>query len=158
MFSYLKFLAKSTNHHGVHSPFVFDYLVNCLYVKPKLSKNQFENVILKSIPYFNVKSIRIENYSLQPKIGAELNSFVNTTGPWDMVLFERCNLETLLQIIIGNQVHNDTLFLIQDIRSNRKEWKAALKHPKITVSIDAHHLGCLFIRKEQVKEHFTIRL
>jgi predicted O-methyltransferase YrrM len=31
--SYIKFLFGSTNHHGVHSPFVFDFITKCLYDK-----------------------------------------------------------------------------------------------------------------------------
>ena len=31
--SYLKFLLRSTNEHGVHSPFVFDLVTKCLYDK-----------------------------------------------------------------------------------------------------------------------------
>lgn len=31
--SYLKFLKKSSNQHGVHSPFVYDLLTKCLYTK-----------------------------------------------------------------------------------------------------------------------------
>lgn len=34
--SYLKFLRRSTNEHGVHSPFVFDLVTKCLY-----DKNQY---------------------------------------------------------------------------------------------------------------------
>lgn len=30
LFSYLKFLVKSTNKHGIHSPFVFDFTCHCL--------------------------------------------------------------------------------------------------------------------------------
>jgi len=30
---YIKFLLKSTNQHGVHSPFVFDLITNCFYDK-----------------------------------------------------------------------------------------------------------------------------
>ena len=29
--SYLKFLRKATNHHGVHSPFVYDLVTQCFY-------------------------------------------------------------------------------------------------------------------------------
>ncbi|OIO08795.1 MAG: methyltransferase [Flavobacteriales bacterium CG_4_8_14_3_um_filter_35_10] len=31
--SYLKFLLKSTDKHGIHSPFVFDFTANCLDIK-----------------------------------------------------------------------------------------------------------------------------
>lgn len=30
---YIKFLVNSTNHHGVHSPFVYDFVTRCLYDK-----------------------------------------------------------------------------------------------------------------------------
>ncbi|MCB0457615.1 MAG: class I SAM-dependent methyltransferase [Flavobacteriaceae bacterium] len=33
--SYLQFLLKSTNAHGVHSPFVYDFVTQCLYNKKK---------------------------------------------------------------------------------------------------------------------------
>jgi len=36
--SYLRFLAKSTNEHGVHSPFVFDLVTKCFYDKTNLSE------------------------------------------------------------------------------------------------------------------------
>ncbi|HEA30657.1 MAG TPA: class I SAM-dependent methyltransferase [Leeuwenhoekiella sp.] len=32
---YLKFLRKATNQHGVHSPFVYDFLTKCLYDRKK---------------------------------------------------------------------------------------------------------------------------
>ncbi len=42
--SYLKFILKSTNQHGVHSPFVYDFVTKCLY-----DKNKYEAYsILKS--------------------------------------------------------------------------------------------------------------
>lgn len=36
--SYLTFLLKSTNQHGVHSPFVFGLVTNCFYKKTAISK------------------------------------------------------------------------------------------------------------------------
>ncbi|WP_136480559.1 O-methyltransferase [Cognatitamlana onchidii] len=35
---YLRFLVKSKNQHGVHSPFVFDLVTKCFYDKTKYSK------------------------------------------------------------------------------------------------------------------------
>lgn len=34
--SYLKFLLRSTNQHGVHSPFVYDLLTKCIYKKQEI--------------------------------------------------------------------------------------------------------------------------
>ena len=66
--SYLKFLLKSTNEHGVHSPFVYNFVTRCLYNKqlvnrqeikgfpPTLSKRQLV-LLLKIIGYLEVKTI-----------------------------------------------------------------------------------------------------
>lgn len=42
--SYIRFLFNSTNHHGIHSPFVFDLITKCFYKK----NNTFENAAFKS--------------------------------------------------------------------------------------------------------------
>ena len=77
--SYLSFLMKSTNQHGVHSPSVFDLTTNCLYAKfpthlskKKINKknqldvdtffikhplkNKKERLLRKIMLYFNVKT------------------------------------------------------------------------------------------------------
>ena len=49
--AYIKFLSKATNQHGVHSPFVYDFVTKCLYdktnhdayAKLKLYKKALEN-------------------------------------------------------------------------------------------------------------------
>ena len=35
LISYIKFLVSATNQHGVHSPFVYDFVTKCLYDKKK---------------------------------------------------------------------------------------------------------------------------
>jgi len=37
-------------------------------------------------------------------------------------------------------------------------WKALKYHKKVTVSVDCFYFGFLFIRKEQAKQHFKIRV
>ncbi|WKD86839.1 Protein-L-isoaspartate O-methyltransferase [Polaribacter huanghezhanensis] len=34
VFSYIKYLIRSTNQHGIHSPFVYDLTTKCFYKKP----------------------------------------------------------------------------------------------------------------------------
>lgn len=49
---YVKFLIKSTNQHGVHSPFVFDLITKCFYDKKKyqayLSITDYKKSLLKN--------------------------------------------------------------------------------------------------------------
>jgi len=158
MLSYLKFLLKSTNHHGVHSPFVYHYLTQCLYAKPQLSKNKIENILLKSISYFQYENVQIEDEFIKIRIGNQQNRLNFDGSPLDLSVIKRFNLQVVLEMIALEKMHNDTMLVIQDLKNNRAEWNRAVAHPKITISIDAFFLGLLFIRKEQVKEHFTIRL
>ena len=59
------------------------------------------------------------------------------------------------------KAHNDTIFIFDDIywsKDMTEAWEAIKKHPKVTVSIDTFFWGFVFLRTEQAKEHFTIRL
>ncbi len=50
--AYLNFLLKSTNEHGVHSPFVYDLITKCFYNKKKLPAytflNRYRNELLEN--------------------------------------------------------------------------------------------------------------
>lgn len=58
------------------------------------------------------------------------------------------------------KAHNDTVFLFDDIHWSKgmeRAWARVRAHEQVTVSIDLYHLGLVFLRKEQQKEHFTLR-
>jgi predicted O-methyltransferase YrrM len=56
--SYLKFLWRSKNEHGVHSPFVFDLVTKCFYDKTKYPAysilNNYRNALLKNKNFIDV--------------------------------------------------------------------------------------------------------
>ncbi|MGJ5642228.1 O-methyltransferase [Formosa sp. S-31] len=59
------------------------------------------------------------------------------------------------------QIHNDTVFIFDDIywsKDMTDAWETIKNHPMVRVTIDTFHYGFVFFRKEQEKEHFTIRL
>jgi len=49
--TYLKFLTKATNQHGVHSPFVFELILHCLYNKKQFTSyskiKEYRDALLK---------------------------------------------------------------------------------------------------------------
>jgi len=57
--------------------------------------------------------------------------------------------------------HNDTVFIFDDIYLNKdmtKAWELIKNHESVTVTIDTFKWGFVFLRKEQAKEHFVIRV
>ncbi len=58
-------------------------------------------------------------------------------------------------------IHNDSFFIFDDIHWSKEmeeTWHIIKQHPKVTVTVDIYHWGIVFFRKEQEKEHFTIRI
>jgi predicted O-methyltransferase YrrM len=58
------------------------------------------------------------------------------------------------------KAHNDTLFIFDDIHWSpdmEEAWEAIQAHPQVTVTIDLLHMGLVFLRKEQQREHFRLR-
>lgn len=251
--SYIKFLIRSTNQHGVHSPFVYLLLTKCFYRKGKkesiLKLKQFRKKLLQDKKNINVKdfgagsrvfksnkrqvSAITKNAGISLKRAKLLNKLINyleiqevlelgtSVGlasaamsidtKANILTFEGCpetasiaqhyfkefNLnnikikvgefdELLTDVSLkksfdliyfdGNhqkeptleyfqkllpQAHNNTVFIFDDIHWSQEmeeAWDEIKKDPKVRVTIDSYYWGLVFFRKEQEKEHFTLRL
>jgi len=159
--SYLKFLAKSTNQHGVHSPFVFKYVTQCLYSKKRLHKNKSINVLLKTISYFNFDGVSVNNKSIRELVKQNFPEVQFDKNTVDLLFTNELSAYSFEKILSEGKLHNDSLILIDSIYANQQnleQWNQLIALPKITVSIDMYYCGLISIRREQVKEHFRIRI
>lgn len=250
---YIKFLLKSTNQHGVHSPFVYNLVSKCFYnnknhdayksllnYKNALLKNktkikvtdfgvgshvlkqnqrlisamtknagttykrakllyrlvgyfEFENILelgtslgvathamhlanpkanittIEGCPNIseftkkNFKDYKLENINL---INDNFDNAIINLKPntYDFIFFDGNHqkeatlhyFKTLLQT-----ANNNSVFIFDDIywsKGMTEAWKTIKQHPKVTVTIDTFFWGFVFFRKEQVKEHFKIRV
>ena len=158
---YLKHLLSATNQHGIHSPFVYDYLTKCLYAKTKFKTSKCDKVVLKSIPYFAIKNIKIdaEDSRIESKIQHEFKLKPSHKTPFDLIYLDHPTAHVLSSY--NGLVHNDSMIFIKNIHRNKNAtniWKTLKASEIITVSIDMFYCGALFFRKEQVKEHFKVRI
>lgn len=252
--SFLTFLAKSTNQHGVHSPFVYNLVTKCFYKKTDYSKKNKLNIckkwlqnntqiievtdfgsgskIFKSnfrkvskisnvagistkksnqliniIEYLNLQNILEIGTSLG--LGTATIKIANTAATVTTLegckntaniaknMFTKFNLNPI-NIIIGdfsqtlpntlknntfdliyfdgnhqqkatlayfnmclNAIHNNSVFIFDDIHWSQEmlqTWEIIKQHPKVTFTINTYFWGLVFFRKEQKKQHFTIRV
>jgi len=147
------------------------------YKKPEL--------LLKVIGYFKpITSLEIgnasEHFASTVKIAqpnATVTTITNTpetaddkanllkainSKPYDMVFFNSTEKATLSYFeSCLSSVHNETFFIFKDLyqsKEMRTTWAKIKQHPKIIVTVDVYDYGFVFMRKEQQKEHFKIRL
>lgn len=254
IFSYLKFVFKSKNQHGIHSPFVYDLVAKCLYKKlapselnthiyyrkelqndnsiieitdfgagsKVFSSNQRKvskitkhvgiskkraKLLFKIVRYFQPNSILEIGTSLGISTSilslAGTNSKITTVEGctetasvakkmFDAYGFKNVDLkvgefqDTLPDILNRNtydfiyldgnhtrkatleyfnlclsSIHNDSVLIFDDIHWSKEmeeAWEEIKQHSKVTVTIDTYQWGIVFFRKEQEKEHFTIRV
>jgi len=162
--NYLKFLLTATDQHGVHSPFVYNYVTKCLYSESKYGKGKSLNILLKSIAYFGAERVWLlpQNNGIQKEVRRIFPSLQFESGPYDILFTYPSEAEKLIRgTSEENKIHNNTLLLIDGIHANNTNlsfWKKVTYHQNVTVTVDMFHCGAVFFRKEQVKEHFKIRI
>ena len=250
VYQYIKFLKKSTNQHGVHSPFVYNLVTKCFYDKTiyneyskiknykdrlkkdnsiieiedlgagsrvfKTNKRKISEVLKNSSStlkrakllfrisnYLKIKnalelgtnlgvgthSLSLSNcskvYTIEgakslfnfskdklktfTKVNIHHNNFKDEltalhSKKWDLIFIDGHHDEkatvSYFEVLINN-IHNDSVMIFDDIywsKGMTKAWEKILLDPRVTLSIDTFKWGFLFFRKEQQKEHFTIRL
>lgn len=89
--SYLNFLLKSTNQHGVHSPFVYDLITKCFYDKNKYSDYQKLKVIRSKL-YQNKNSIEIIDFGAGSRVFKSNNRKISDIAKNAGISFKRQKL------------------------------------------------------------------
>ena len=163
---YLLFLWKSTNQHGVHSPFVFRLVTKCFYNKEKIPCEHYPSGIskrkgqflLRLVKYFEPKSIKIYSDhkdwdSFFPHTLTE-----HTSEQKDMIILsQRENKPTVEELLA--QMHNDSILVLSAPHHKENEifYQQLSENKQFTVIIDTFAFALFFIRSEQEREFFVIR-
>ncbi|HEY4628120.1 MAG TPA: class I SAM-dependent methyltransferase [Flavobacterium sp.] len=129
----------------------------------KIAQEQF-----KKFNFKNINSVVSEFASYLETLNLPINSktehYKPNTEHFSLIYFDGNHqkqatldyFELLLPTIT-----NETVWIFDDIHwsSEMEEpWEIIKKHPKVTVTIDTFQWGLVFFRREQPKEHFTIRV
>jgi len=129
--TYIKYRKQAKTRHGVHSPFVFDFVENVLHNKAHIPG---EDLPERIATYYKINPV-----------------YLSLDQPDVLHSFEQC-LPTL---------RPEDIIIIRDIHTtahNSKVWKRLASHTNVTMSIDLYKIGLLLFRKEfKVKQHFILK-
>lgn len=187
MLSQATFLFKSANAHGVHSPFVFNIVMNSFYEKHfRLGKSEYKalpqelsyrktEILYKLIRHFKATKLlalgdnaqSVTNTLRQLGENSKLQLWFFSTlapirGGIEIGIVSDSSSTGVLEAfeeIIRNS-NNTTICVIDNIHASEETenaWEIIKKDPRVTVTIDTFHLGLAFFRRESVKQHFIIR-
>ncbi|TLP76743.1 hypothetical protein [Maribacter sp. ACAM166] len=145
----------------MHSPFVYDYVTKCLYKKNKLRLPITEKVLIKSISYFDYKTVRLlvnnEDIAQKIKTNCPTVSLINNNSD---VIFGNINDLQSSDLEI-HKLKSITMLVVDGIHKNKntlERWERLKELDCVRVTVDIFYCGVVFFRKEQVKEHFKIRI
>lgn len=171
--SYIQFLLKSSNEHGIHSPFIFSLVTKCFYNKKQFTEYQSikkyslekitykERKFLYRLPiFFSFKTMFIvEKNHFFSDFFRRFTSLEKTTQKVDFIVitdFSSVEIKDLLAMM-----HNDSLLLVVSPYKSQQSklfWQQILENKLFTATIDTFNFGLAFVRNEQTKQHFTIRM
>lgn len=184
--AYIKFLWNSVNSHGVHSPYVYSLVANGFYAKQldiEVDKNAAASVLnkaaltilFKTIRYFKSYKLLVLGEDTTPvtetirAVAEDINAkiwFYSTVVPVPggvdlayLVGDDTKSLSAALDELLPN-INNNSVCVIGNIHQSTEmelAWEAIKKDPNVTVTVDTYHLGIVFFRREQTKQHFIIR-
>jgi len=126
--SYLKYLWKGQDQHGLHSPFVYGILCECLQSLPKKTKTETYKQALQQ--YLNSKDFR--QTSLE-----ELLELTNS---------KQATADRLWAFVCGPHKNSQS----------SDKWNSLMDSEKFQITVDCWNFGLIFTKKDQEKEHFTL--
>ncbi|NMH29292.1 O-methyltransferase [Flavobacterium silvaticum] len=116
-----------------------------------------------AVAKFQAEKSALENIKFEIGEFNQLLSFGLQHSTFDLIYFDgnhqkAATLDYFEKLLPS--ATNNSVWIFDDIHWStemEEAWKTIKNHPKVTVTIDTFQWGLVFFRKEQEKEHFTIR-
>jgi hypothetical protein len=161
LWSSIAFWCRSSNAHGVHSPFVYDWLTKGMKKQPSEPKSDtYLRVLYRNVRYFKPTKIGVLGsatfISSLPVDDQKINVIEFPEKElFDMIIIEKIECKFQFDAVLP-LMHENSVLLIREIPSELKnEFRT---DARIHVSIDCKDWQIFFKRPNQVKQHFTLRI
>ena len=163
---YLKYFFKASNGrgHGVHSPFVYSFIISVLNKKNQYSNtenvNKYDALVQSMISYYTPESICIEDALNKEQALTKISNLERV----DLLYLKKIkNSDDLWMFFntVMQKVNSQSILIFEGIHQNSQMqacWENIKMNQQVRLTIDVFKLGILFFRTEQrEKENFIIR-
>jgi predicted O-methyltransferase YrrM len=120
---------------------------------------------LAKIATSNFNKLEAKNIRMiEGNIDATLPQIINSLEKIDYVFFDANHrMEPTLRYfeICLQKAHNDTVFVFDDIHWSgemEQAWEKIKAHDQVMITVDMFFVGLVFLRKNQPKQHFKLRI
>lgn len=151
--------ASATLIDVLHSPFVFSLYNQCF---KKNSIIRLTSPLPPSSGYYDkrVKSIieKMKVYFAGHHFTTDIDS-LPAGKPFMLLADDLITADKLAPKL--QEAHNDSVVIVQNMYANEaatQQWEDLKKRSTVTASIDLFFMGMVFVRKEQRKQTFRLRL
>jgi hypothetical protein len=98
--------------------------------------------------------------AMKKKISAAFPKVFFDVKPYDMVYMDIAEFETSFRLY-ADKIKDDTVIIVDAIHKNNLNlalWEAIKNKESLRVTLDLFYCGVVFLRRQQAKEHFKIRI
>ncbi len=163
MFEKIGFWLQSHNRHGIHSPFVYDFLDRTLYARKRPGCTPEQRLLLAAAEHFGPTRVGASpcGAALADWLGGHLPEGICGQPPYDLYIAGRPGEELEKRLNDPEWWHNDSVVFVGGLRGGtnaHQAWKRLCGLPRLRVTLETYHAGLLFFRRQQAPQHFRIRL
>jgi len=168
LYKYFNYYFKASNGkgHGVHSPFVFNFISSILNSKElgeeAASANKYHALVNCMVTFYKPTAV-IELEATPSNKAKVLEEIENTNTIGLLYIKQIKNAEDLMSYFNAaiKKINTHSILIFEHIHNSKEmeaSWEQIKMHYDVKLTIDLHKLGIVFFRQEQLeKENFTIR-
>ena len=160
------FNASNGKGHGVHSPFVFNFISSILNNKELKQEanysNKYRALVTRMVAYYMPVSVMELEATPSSKVKV-LEEIANADSIGLLYIKHIANAEDLTNYFNTTlkKINNQSILIFEGIHDSKEmeaSWETIKMHKEVKLTIDLYKLGIVFFRQEQLeKENFTIR-
>ena len=160
------FNASNGKGHGVHSPFVFNFISSILNNKELKQEanysNKYRALLIRMVAYYMPEVVM--EFEATPSNKADVLEEIENADTIGLLhVKQNKNAEDVISYFSAaiKKVNTESILIfdgIHDSKEMENSWEAIKMHKEVKLTIDLYKLGIVFFRQEQLeKENFIIR-